>query len=573
VLSMKPFPRKKVKNLFSFSSRDSECFSTDSQSMNSEEETAKNDWDVAGAFPRILSTSSSSQNSSKNHIFTDEPFDTDFEGGLEVVPEGSTCSEDLSREESALGISPTTRETQQVDNRKGSSNTQRQAVRGQSLDSTSRFGSSQSGGPTGSNKYPFNIQDSLGKRSPTKSRLNQDDATQEASLSPTKRGPSDQNRSLAQASFGTAVNNGNLDVEGQESMPSPLTPMTFGEGPSSVTSNERSEINEPTRNIFSAPHSVVSAARSQARHKKYLVRYTLSTSQQVNANPSTMLKNIFIGIEQERHMHKLAAQNLRAVHNWFLFVPCIVLTLLSGLTVLTFEADLDIPADAQIYSSIAVGVAALMGVFLQAVSKMLDLGTRGTIHDITAATMKRLSEEILLTLSSTEAITAEYVALISEKLGQALDGCTSPIPYKLEAAYSSVSDRMVLMLRPPAGQPARKHLNKLDYMRLYSTLYDELNTEIIHFWAWPFMFPRPRSASEAALRHFKAIITEGREAVNRKPRFFRLCCPCWGEVAVERSLFEVVPPASVDDSSQTTAYNYHAKYLYPVRSSAVGHEV
>jgi hypothetical protein len=369
----------------------------------------------------------------------------------------------------------------------------------------------------------------------------------------------------------SATSASNVGREGQESMPSPLTPMTYGDEEASAASDEQRNAVEPN-NIFSTPHSVISV-RSRQRNRKYLVRYTLSTSQQVNANPSTMLKNLFIGIEQERHLHKLAAQNLHAVNNWLIFLPCISLTLLSGLLVLIFEADLNVSEEAKVYSSIAVGIASLFAVFLQAISKMLDLGTRGTFHDVTATAMKRLSEEIVLTLSSTESIPPEYVALISEKLGQALDGCPSPIPYKLEAAFSSVSDRMVLMLKPPTGQPARKHVHKLDYMRLYSTLYDELNAEIIHSWAWPFMLPRPRSASEAALRHFKAIISEGREAVNRKPGCIRLCCPCVGEDVVELSLFDVVPPASIGDSSHTTTAYQQPKYNYPIRNSMLGHEV
>lgn len=349
-------------------------------------------------------------------------------------------------------------------------------------------------------------------------------------------------------------------------MPSPLTPMTLAEEPS-VMSETHSQIMMEAESNHGVPLSVAST-RSRRHSKRYIVRHTLSTSQQINANPATMLKNLFIGIEQERHMHKLAGQNLHAVHDWILFLPCIGLTLMSGIVVLIFEADLNVSEDVRVYSSLCVGIFALFSVFLQAVSKMLDMGTRGTLHDVTASVLKRLAEDILLTLSSTENIPAEYVALVSDKLGQALDACPSPLPYKLEAAFSAVSDRMVLMLKPPAGQPARKHVHKLDYMRLYSTAYDELSSEIIHFWAWPFLCPRPRSASEAALRNFIAIITEGREAIQRRQGCLRFCCCCYDE-PIERSLFDVVPPASIIEvannnwSSPNNAYRHRVNTVGP----------
>jgi hypothetical protein len=554
---------KKHANKPMVSSLDSGCFPPDT--ITSDDESSTNEWEVTGAFPRL--TSSSSAATGKNHIFTDEPFDSDFDC-LEVVPEGSTCSEDQPQDNSVMVISTTGSETQPLDNRGEVAALRHLGPLGPKFGLPDFLGTSRNGSSE-SNKYPYSIQGSLVKLDEKQNRDDYKLEEQATHDEPANRGNSNAYGSANTASFLTAASASNI---GQASMPSPLTPMTYDEESSGASEEPRNTV-ERIDNNFSAPHSVISA-RSRQRSKKYLVRYTLSTSQQVNANPSAMLKNLFIGIEQERHMHKLAAQNLHAVHNWLLFVPCIALSLLSGLLVLIFEAEINVSDDARVYSSIAVGIASLLGVFLQAVSRMLDMGTRGTIHDVTSSAMKRLSEEILLTLSSTDTIPSEYVALISEKLGQALDGCTSAIPYKLESAYSSVSDRMILMLKPPAGQPARKHVHKLDYMRLYSTLYDELNAEIIHFWAWPFMFPRPRAASEAAIRHFKAIITEGREAAIRQPGVIRLCCPCFGENAVERSLFDIVPPASVGDSSHTnTAYHIQSKHAYPIRSSMLGHEV
>ena len=133
---------------------------------------------------------------------------------------------------------------------------------------------------------------------------------------------------------------------------------------------------------------------------------------------------------------------------------------------------------------------------------------------------------------------------------------------------------MVLMIKSPTGfQPPRKHVQKLDFMRLYATVYDELASEIIHFWGWPFLFPPSRRASDAALRNFKSIVTEGRDGEKKKPWF----CPCFGANSVERSLFDVVPPASVASTNEHAVVSpmTHQSRSDPhlIRSHMLGEEV
>jgi len=291
------------------------------------------------------------------------------------------------------------------------------------------------------------------------------------------------------------------------------------------------------------PMSVMStrSLRHGGGSKHHMVRHTLPTSQKVTANPTNMLTNLFISIEEERHLHRLTAQHLRAIHNWLLFLPSILLTLMAGLVVLIFEADINFSNDDRVYSSVAVGVLSLVSVFWQALGKQMDFGTKSALHDACSVALKRLSEDILLTSSAAEMIPAEYVALIGEKYGQAADACPLTIPYKLEAASSHISDRMVLMLRPPIGQvPHNRHPKKIDLLRLYATAYNELSAEVINHFAFPFAIPNPRRVSETALRNLKSIITEGKE-VDRRQHYKSMLCPCLGTPNEERGLFDVLP--------------------------------
>jgi len=264
-----------------------------------------------------------------------------------------------------------------------------------------------------------------------------------------------------------------------------------------------------------------------------------------------MLKNLFISIEEERHLHRLTAQHQRAINNWLLFCPSILFSLLAGLIVLIFEANIAFSDAARIYSSVAVGILALVSVVWQALSKQMDLGTRSALHDACSVALKRLSEDILLTISATETIPAEYVALIGEKYGQAADACPLTIPYKLEAAFSHLSDRMVLMLQPQAGQSSHNKIaKKIDVLQLYSTAYDELAAEIINCFAFPFIIPDPRRVSKTALKNFKSIITEGKEI--RRNRYCKsMLCPCLVKPDEERGLFDVLSSVAVAGPSMS----------------------
>merc|ERR1712176_572760 len=93
------------------------------------------------------------------------------------------------------------------------------------------------------------------------------------------------------------------------------------------------------------------------------------------------------------------------------------------------------------------------------------------------------------------------------------------------------------------GGGPRKHVQKLDLLRLYATVYDELSAEVINYTFFPFVFPDPRNVSESALRNFKMIITEGKE-IDRNQQCYKYFCPClFGSNENERSLFDVLPPA------------------------------
>lgn len=508
-----------------------QCFSPKHEDDMSDEDEG---WHGTGAFPRRSPVSASGGNA---HIFVDEAFEGPYDS-LSVVNEDSRETTSSSQD-GLMAISHASSETPAISNTAA-------AVR-DALKKQSKLQSATSDSK-GGGFYPFNIYQTLSKEKESSVERQSKNTTleEEEKKEPTRRYHQSKEKEAPMMSSHHV-----------------LPPILMEDENSSVITDDQQEHSVPP------PMSVMSARsrRHGGGSKQHLIRHTLSSTQQINANSGHMLKNLFINIEQERQMHKLTAQHLRAIHNWLLFLPSILLTLFAGVLVLVFEADLNSGEEMRVYSSIAVGVISLISVFWQALCKQLDLGVHGALHATTAIALKRLSEDILLTLSAAETIPAEYVALIGEKFGQAVDACPSNIPYQLDAAFSALSDRMTLIFRPPMfGIAPRTHVQKLDYIRLYATAYDELSAEIIDYLWFPFAFPNPRKASDAALSNFKSIITEGRE-IDRNRNFRKWLCPCLASADEERSLFDVLPLASqLEPGSGGSAQ-------YPIRNYMLGTDI
>jgi len=297
-------------------------------------------------------------------------------------------------------------------------------------------------------------------------------------------------------------------------------------------------------------------------HKSYAIAHSSN-------NPATMLKNFFVVLEQHRLMHKLTAQHMRVIDSWFLFAPSITLTLMTGVIIFVFETTLKVETDGRVYAAIIAGITAFISVFWQALSRQLDLGTHGALHETAAGTLQKLSADILLTISSTasdDAISAHYVALVAEKYDQAMAMSPGTIPYVLESAFASVSHRLDLMLNPPVSKKSKrkKRFQNVELIRLHANAYDELAAEILHHWLWPLAFPQPRIASERAIRNFTLVITEGQRP-NRMEWLSNIF-PFWkGDKKPKKNLFDVFPTSSsVSVGDQDSVSVYHTPQRKPL---------
>mmetsp|Transcript_50982 Transcript_50982/g.122912 ORF Transcript_50982/g.122912 Transcript_50982/m.122912 type:complete len:563 (-) Transcript_50982:252-1940(-) len=507
-------------------------------------------WGDTGAFPGST-PSKSSRTLGLEEIPTERVFvNKKFRGtneSLEAVAEETRETTTASFQDSLMALSHSSSDTPSMNNTGSAASRELEKIQSKETKGTGVDPGSQ--GKNGS--YPFNIYRSFSKDK--QERLEAEEKhprllKKGSPLGATSPVMSSTLRHVVSSSLSNAFKDPNeKDQPDRSHFPVSLDPDPASEKSSAVISDEHPNqdynqyLDDGGSNL--PDHPQVMSILSNQRRKGGM-----------SSSPASLLKYLFVGIEAERQMHRLAALHLRSINNWLLFLPSILLTLAAGIIVLVFEADLQTAPNAGVYASIAVGVSALISVFWQALSKQLGMGTRASLHEATSIALKRLSEDLFVTLSSStaeaETIPSEYVALIGEKASQAIDSCcSSQVPVKLDAAFWAMSDRMVLMLHPPIGQTqtSRKCIvqNRLDFIRLYATAYDELSAEIINSIGFPIFLPTPRRVCDTALRNFKAIVTEGKDVEDQSRHCLkRFCSYIFGTGDDDRSLFDVLPAAN-----------------------------
>ena len=334
----------------------------------------------------------------------------------------------------------------------------------------------------------------------------------------------------------------------REGMSAPLPPHTQSKSSSSSSSHKehqksteakagmvpveesKEEISERTRADVATNVSEhgISVYKQPERHHgagiiDQLQQYQEATITNLEDN-LLKIRNLFIRIEQERHMHELSSLYFGALHRWCMFLPAMGLAFASGLMAFIFQANIfssNVDADkAQVYASIAVGFTALFSVLWQWLSYQLRYGARADMHAATATLLGRLREDILLTLQLASSTSANqiippsdgYVAEIFERFHQALSVCSSKsaVPFRLRAAFVCLSDRMTVYWNHRTAQ--QRHTTELDFINVYGLAYDELTLEIVNYWAWPFRFPPdPRWTSVIVVQNLASIVTKGHE--------------------------------------------------------------
>jgi len=95
-------------------------------------------------------------------------------------------------------------------------------------------------------------------------------------------------------------------------------------------------------------------------------------------------------ILQEQLQQKLTAEHLSALYEQVLFVPSILLTLLSGILAILVKSTLVPSEKAQSVIALSIAVISILSTFLQSLMKQLNFGGRAMNHESCSASLRKI---------------------------------------------------------------------------------------------------------------------------------------------------------------------------------------
>lgn len=261
------------------------------------------------------------------------------------------------------------------------------------------------------------------------------------------------------------------------------------------------------------------------------------------------------GILKVLQGHLLASIHFKNMYSWLLFLPSIFITLLSGiLAVLVKASGLGFSERTQTLIALGIATLSVFSVFLQSLTKQLNLGGRANLHDSAAGSLRKIYEMTKMTSRekhikkmqekgspATSSINEEdteyfggskkdegfrrasdlsseagkdglnqttekhidkskHLHTLSSQYEQAVQGCESLVPIRIIAAFNIMESRVGIcnqsLIRDNNTKP------KIAWEKVYPALYHQLTVTIIGARGWPFYIPDPEWAVDKALRVF-----------------------------------------------------------------------
>ena len=227
-----------------------------------------------------------------------------------------------------------------------------------------------------------------------------------------------------------------------------------------------------------------------------------SSDDDARAKVVRMTKWLWVKVEVERQMQRLAVEHLAFWHFWFLFLPSATLTMVSGALAFLSTSDLIDPSNKVLLVAV-VGCLALVATFLQTLSDRLKFGSRADMHRSAVLDLKAIIDALdflkIDQIGSKEGrdqaakTVAEYYKLFS----QVQTGCKSAIPLRVVQSFNTIGTRIPMKL------PSSKDMNlegQIGYPEIHQTVWNEIYCDIAAYWLFPLAFPDPDRTMKAVLK-------------------------------------------------------------------------
>ena len=219
-----------------------------------------------------------------------------------------------------------------------------------------------------------------------------------------------------------------------------------------------------------------------------------------------MIACLFIKMEEEHQMHRLAAAYYGFWHFWFLFLPAALLTMISG--VLAFMSTSEaVSTGVRVILAVVVGCLALLATFLQTINDQLAYGSRADMHKSAVLDLKRITDDLEFMQidrigSSDNHMT---VGTYQKMYSQIQQGCKSMIPIRIAQTFKCIETRLMLNL-PSNREVEFKGL--IGTNELYLTVWNEAYCIVESYWLFPMFLPDPHRTINSVLDRVHASLVD-----------------------------------------------------------------
>uniref|UniRef100_A0A7S1HS77 SMODS and SLOG-associating 2TM effector domain-containing protein n=1 Tax=Eutreptiella gymnastica TaxID=73025 RepID=A0A7S1HS77_9EUGL len=217
----------------------------------------------------------------------------------------------------------------------------------------------------------------------------------------------------------------------------------------------------------------------------------------------SMATHMWMQIEIERQMHRLAAEYYTFRQFWFLFFPPALMTLVSGILsfVTTSEPTARLDSEVNVALSIVVGILSLISTFWQTLNDQLKYGARKERHASAALDLKTILDSLdfadisRLADSSVKANVSKYHELYS----QVMIGCKSNVPIEIDQAFRTLGTRLFMELPAIVDDGTAEALTSFNREQLLVICYNEMYCTIAQGWLWPMALPDAETAIQKTI--------------------------------------------------------------------------
>lgn len=218
-----------------------------------------------------------------------------------------------------------------------------------------------------------------------------------------------------------------------------------------------------------------------------------------------MVNTLWIKVEAERQMQRLAAAHFGFWHFYFLFIPAASLTMASGILAFLSTSEA-VDAERRVALATVVGCLSLVAVFLQTINDQLKYGSRAEMHRSAVLDLKRITDELdfmQIDRIGGSARKKVSVATYHGLFSQVQQGCKSMLPLRVSQAFNAIDTRIMIQL------PSNRDVGLEGTIRtneVYIILWNELYCAIAAYWLFPLALPDPDRTIARVLERMRGML-------------------------------------------------------------------